>query len=309
MNNLQSKVLSVVAWFFGVIFIMGALGAFLEGSLVAGLLMLVAGILFLPPIKRLILDKQPNLSKGKITAAGTILVVISFFFLPLDTEVTDEDQDLTNESAAKTEQDAVSPTATQEVEPTVVNTTPEPVAPPVEVDYSHVSYEITESGYPRTYSKWGKKWIDDINRMMPLAVKRVASNPKCDSPEVADLSDNRSTPKKEAVFYVDCSNGERFYMSQNELSNTTQIQAESDVLSGEPSQYIQPCRDMIKAQLSYPSTFDESFGSVNAFKGTSGNIVVGIDFTAKNAIGAELPQSARCVFGTNGENEAVITNR
>lgn len=115
MNNLQSKVLSVVAWFFGVIFIMGALGAFLEGSLVAGLLMLVAGILFLPPIKRLILDKQPNLSKGKITAAGTILVVISFFFLPLDTEVTDEDQDLTSESAAETKQDALEPEPTTEV--------------------------------------------------------------------------------------------------------------------------------------------------------------------------------------------------
>jgi len=81
------------------------------------------------------------------------------------------------------------------------------------------------------------------------------------------------------------------------------------MLSGKPSQYIRPCRDMIKTQLSYPSTFDESFGSVSAFKGTSGNMVVEIEFTAKNAIGVELPQSARCVFGTNGENEAVIENR
>ncbi len=145
--------------------------------------------------------------------------------------------------------------------------------------------------------------------MMPLAVERVASNPKCDSPEIADLSDNRSTVKKEAVFYVDCSNGKRLYLSQNELSDTTQIQAESDVLSGEPSQYIQPFRDMVKAQLSYPSTFNESFGSVSAFKGTSGNISVEMDFTAKNALGAELPQSARCVFGTSGENETIITNR
>ncbi len=31
-------------------------------------------------------------------------------------------------------------------------------------DYSHVAYEITEKGYPETYAKWGKKWIDDINR-------------------------------------------------------------------------------------------------------------------------------------------------
>lgn len=115
----MQKILIVGAWFFGVVFILGALGALLEGSLVAGLLMLVAGILFLPPIKRLILDKQPNLSKGKITTAGTILVVISLFFLPLDTEVTDEDQDLTSESAAKTELDAVKPKPTTEPEPAV----------------------------------------------------------------------------------------------------------------------------------------------------------------------------------------------
>lgn len=298
-------VVSIIAWFFGVFFILGGLLVCLGGGLISGLFLLIAGILFLPPIKRLILDKKPSLSKPKITTVGAVLAFLSLFFVPEDAETADENQDLTSESAAETEQDAVEPTDTQEVKPT----TPEPVAPPIEVDYSHVSYEITESGYPETYSKWGKEWIDEINRMMPLAVERVASNPKCNSPEIADLSGNRSTPKKEAVFYVDCSNGERFYISQNELNDTTQIQAESDVLSGEPSQYIQPCRDMIKAQLSYPSAFNEVFGSVNAFKGTSSNMVVEIDFTAKNAIGAELPQSARCVFGTNGENEAVITNR
>lgn len=179
---------------------------------------------------------------------------------------------------------------------------------PVEIDYSHVAYEITEKGYPGTYAKWGKEWIDDINRMMPLAVQRVASNPKCDAPETADLSDNRSSPKQEAVFYVDCRNGERFYISQNELNDNTQIEAESEVLSGEPSEYIKPCQEMVKAQLTYPNSFDANIGT-NAFKGTSGNIVVEMSFTAKNSLGAELPQSARCVFGTNGKNEAIIENR
>lgn len=65
MNKLRSTLLSVIAWFFWVVFIFGALGAFLGGSLIASLLMLVAGVLFLPPIKCLILDKNPTLSKGK----------------------------------------------------------------------------------------------------------------------------------------------------------------------------------------------------------------------------------------------------
>lgn len=219
-------------------------------------------------------------------------VFLASLFIPLIISCSSESQDV----------EAVTPSVTSvEVADTPIRS--------VNIDYSHVAYQITEQDYPGTYAKWGKKWIDDINSMMPLVVERIASNPKCDAPEIADLSDNRSSLKQEAVFYVDCKNGERFYVSQNELSEVTKIKAESEMLSGEPSQYIQPCREMIKPQLSYPSTFDESLGGVSAFKGTSGNIVVEIDFTAKNAIGTELPQSARCVFGTNGENEAIITNK
>ncbi|MBH0007698.1 DUF308 domain-containing protein [Psychrobacter sp. SWN149] len=104
MNKLRSTVLSVIAWFFGVVFIFGALGAFLGGSLIAGLLMLVAGVLFLPPIKRLILDRKPTLSKGKITIAGAVLAVISMFFVPTD----NENQASTSESTAvETKQEVV----------------------------------------------------------------------------------------------------------------------------------------------------------------------------------------------------------
>lgn len=86
----MQKLLLIGAWFFGVNFILGSLGALLEGSLVAGLLMLVGGILLLPPIKRLILDKKPNLSRGKITVVGSILIFISmFFFTSNDAEKPD----------------------------------------------------------------------------------------------------------------------------------------------------------------------------------------------------------------------------
>jgi|24_taG_2_1085349.scaffolds.fasta_scaffold02206_2 ABC-type Na+ efflux pump permease subunit len=78
------KLLLVGALFFGVTFIFGSLGAFLEGSLIAGLLMLIGGILLLPPVKRLIIDKNPSLSRGKITAVGSILIFISMFFVSSD---------------------------------------------------------------------------------------------------------------------------------------------------------------------------------------------------------------------------------
>ena len=95
-------VLSIIAWLFGVFFILIGLLVCLGGGLISGLLMLIAGILFLPPIKRLILDKKPTLSRGKITVVGSILIFISmFFFTSNDAAKSDrsEDQAVPNESA------------------------------------------------------------------------------------------------------------------------------------------------------------------------------------------------------------------
>lgn len=102
----------VGAWFFGVIFILASLGAFLEGSVGAGLLMLVGAVLLLPPIKHLILDKKTSLSSGKITAAGSILVFISFFLATLG-DGTDS-APLAN-SSVETKQEAVEPRPISEV--------------------------------------------------------------------------------------------------------------------------------------------------------------------------------------------------
>ena len=89
----MQKLLLVGAWFFGVTFIFGSLGALLEGSLIAGFLMLIGGSLLLPPVKRLILDKKPSLSRGKITAVGSILIFISMFFVSSDSATKTEDNE------------------------------------------------------------------------------------------------------------------------------------------------------------------------------------------------------------------------
>lgn len=299
-KNIESnkKVLSAL-----IVVIVGffAFGVMLS-SIIFGLVMFAGVILIIPPVKDFITNKY-EVSRRTLNWISFILIAVGFVFGGMQAETKQQEIAL-EDNAEVVNNIPIKDTEVYQSQNIDEGNQPKAVAK----DYSHVAYEITENGFPKTYARWGKKWIDDINRMMPLAVQRVAENPRCDAPEAADLSDNRSSPKVEAVFYVDCSNGERFYVSQNELSNTTPIQAESDVLSGEPSEYIKPCQEMIEAQLNYPSSFNANIGT-NAFKGTSGNIVVEMSFTAKNALGAELPQAARCVFGTNGENEAVITNR
>ncbi len=132
---------------------------------------------------------------------------------------------------------------------------------------------------------------------MPLAVESVAKNKKCDSPSTADLSDNRSTPQKEVVFYVDCSNGERFYVNQNEITDGDKVTGESEQL-GEAHLYIPQCIDAVRNSLKNTNSFNPHSFSISAVKRTSGNVEVIVPFDATNAFGAELTHTAKCIITT-----------
>lgn len=185
-------------------------------------------------------------------------------------------------------------------------TEPEPKIEPVTPTYEGVAYEITEEAYPKVYASWGKDWIDNINRMMPLAVTRAAANPKCDAPSTADLSDNRSLVKKDAVFYVDCINGERFYMSQAELIDPKPLVAENDILGENFGAYTLACKELTKTKLPSPTAFNPKNNSINTFKGSSGNMVVEIPFTSVGGTLDQEPMLSRCIFSTTGETEVSI---
>ena len=82
MNNFKSKILSAFAWFFGLLFIIAGLSELIsEREIIAGLLMIIGGCLLLPLVKRLILDRNSNLSRAKITTGASILIVIAYIFL------------------------------------------------------------------------------------------------------------------------------------------------------------------------------------------------------------------------------------
>lgn len=175
--------------------------------------------------------------------------------------------------------------------------------------YEGVAYELTELSNPKIYASWGRAWINKINYMMPIAVALVAENPKCDAPSTADLSDNRSLVKKEAVFYVDCINGERFYISQADIAEPKPLVAENDMLADGNAAYTLACGELTKTKLEYPSSFKPLVEDTKAFKGSSGNMIVEIPFTSLNIYGAELPSLSRCIFSTTGETEVTLTNR
>lgn len=177
-----------------------------------------------------------------------------------------------------------------------------------EQDLSKVIYPYTKEEYPKLYAQWGEEWISDINLMLPKAAEKISKESKCDNVEIVEISTTKSKPKQEAVFFIDCSNGERFYVSQNDFDIESEMLAESEKL-GQPSNYIHSCRKAITAQLQYPSSFDDEILSISARKTRTGNIEIVIPFTAKNGLGMDIPQSGRCLVTTENKIELNITDR
>lgn len=218
-----------------------------------------------------------------------IVLVVAAFISVCSEEIGGDKETSTADNATTTENKA------EQTQAEIAKTEPTK-------DYSSLVVPITQDS-PKTYNAWGKKWIDDINNTMPVAINRIAKNDKCDEPVDVGLSIERSKPKEEAVFFVDCKNGERFYISQTELNNNAEVKAESEQLA-DAHEYIQMCKKAVKAQVNFPETFDEKTLSIHAYKGTSGNVVVEIPFVAKNAFGVEIENTGKCIIDT--QNNATV---
>ena len=87
---------------------------------------------------------------------------------------------------------------------------------PKNKDYSKVVDIAKRSDAPQFYDKWGKATIDRSNKLIKKAARKAEESPDCDSVEWVSMSDNMSKPD-EIVWYADCTNGNRRYVSEKSL--------------------------------------------------------------------------------------------
>ena len=87
---------------------------------------------------------------------------------------------------------------------------------PKNKDYSKVVDIAKRSDAPKFYDKWGKATIDRSNKLIKKAARKAEESPDCDSVEWVSMSDNMSKPD-EIVWYADCTNGNRRYVSEKSL--------------------------------------------------------------------------------------------
>jgi hypothetical protein len=169
--------------------------------------------------------------------------------------------------------------------------------------------KITKSQYPKLYAKWGANGFKKINTLAPRAAEKAAMSPECDRVALVEVSDNRSVPGKEIVFFVDCENGKRFYISEFDLKAGGPIQSQTKKMAViSDAQAISLCENAVKARLNNPLSYSRKFGTTSVYRAeTTGGIVVQFEFSAQNGFGAELPRRARCVIVDQKGIEVTIT--
>lgn len=94
--DLKSIILTMLAWFFGIIFLIAGLGAMSSEGFLTGLVFIIGSILLLPPIKRILINKVPKLSRGKLTLLGSVIIFGTLMTVSPSEEPVEASQSTTN---------------------------------------------------------------------------------------------------------------------------------------------------------------------------------------------------------------------
>ena len=169
---------------------------------------------------------------------------------------------------------------------------------------------MRKKSYPKMYASLGAKRMDALNKLIPEVGLRVAKSDTCDRVINISYSQQRSS-KSEAVFFVDCANKERFYVSEDELSSqepAVPVSVREAIFKHSDIDYRMHCEEEIKGRLQFPSTYDSEFmGTQTRFTGTK--YLVRINFEAKNGFGNELPYVGVCTYDDRGIADVQLKQR
>lgn len=164
-------------------------------------------------------------------------------------------------------------------------------------DFEKVYLPMTKKAYPKAHKKWGDDGFHKINALAYDAAKLAYQSKRCDEIIDVSLSDNQSKPKSRIVFFVDCKNKERFYISENDIKSKLTVQSVKEKFEKiDQYEYYRYCLDMVKKRANFPATVDSSIFNKIVRPSVTGDIVVQLEFSAKNAFGVEGKYNAECSF-------------
>lgn len=153
----------------------------------------------------------------------------------------------------------------------------------------------TKKDYPKTIAKYGSR-LAEIEKLRRKAAEMAIDSGKCDYVLSSELSDSKSE-LRHLHFLVDCKNSQRVYLDEFQIQKSAPVLTQQEKAWTKESA-LTACRDAIKSRALIPSEVD-----IHSVLGTSfyeapktHNVVLKMDFDAKNALGGEIPYTATCHF-------------
>lgn len=303
-------------WFLGLNTLLVLVAGLFEGwpAAAVGALALSSAILLPPTGARLSQYVTPIGRPWVAVTAGLVVCIVGMVLLAVQTKP----QSSVASSLPKQNPAAVPPAQSAAPAPSKQTSPKQAQAPeakkPEVVDIRSkidpaAAAPIQGPSWTKTIQEWGDDWIRRINIALPKVAERIARSPDCDYVEIIGVS-SRSTPRQNVIFYVDCRNLQRFYVSETELGSATAPVSKNAKTAGiSDAVAITACVNQVKDQLKLPLSFDRHVLSSKIYRSPYGHISIEFDFSAKNQLGGVIPQHARCVIDDTGISPAEISAR
>lgn len=156
-------------------------------------------------------------------------------------------------------------------------------------------FPYTKQGYPKTIAKYGSR-LSEIESLRRKAAEMAVDSGKCDYVLMSELSDSKSS-LNHVHFWVDCRNKQRIYLDEFQIKKGSQILTQEEKSWSEVSART-ACQHAVKDRALIPSEVDiHTILGTSFYKApTTHNVVLHMDFDAKNAMGIEIPYTAICYF-------------
>lgn len=152
----------------------------------------------------------------------------------------------------------------------------------------------TEQSYPKTVREFRSR-LPEIEAYRRKIAEIALDSNKCDKVEMSELSTESSI--RNLKFWVDCSNGQRIYLTEQEIDSKATPLTQEDK-SWDRSSATRACETAILDRALIPGTVRiHSLAGTSFYKAPlTHNVVMEVNFDAENAYGTKIPYSATCHF-------------
>ena len=162
--------------------------------------------------------------------------------------------------------------------------------------------------YPKTVKKYGSR-LKEIEQLRRKVAEMAVDSGKCDFAEIVELSDGKSS-LKHLHFWVDCRNGERIRLDEFDIKSKGTVSTQKEK-AWDKTSARNACREAIKTRALIPAEVDihDIIGTSFYESPITHNVVITMDFDAKNAFGVDIPYTAKCYFPPGEVGQIEINKR